>query len=135
MPAHNIVIGQKVTTDKTQRAKELRQNMTATEKILWQALRANRLNGLHFRRQQIIGGFIADFYCHAASLAIEVDGPIHENQQENDQARSEVINTYGIEVMRFKNVEVLTQLPKVLAEINHICHQRLLFPDREEAEG
>ena len=50
----NIVIGQKVTPIKVQRAKELRHQMTQEEKILWQHLRANRLNGLHFRRQQII---------------------------------------------------------------------------------
>jgi very-short-patch-repair endonuclease len=77
MPARNIVIGQKVTSEKVQRAKELRKNMTGAEKLLWQSLRANRLNGWHFRRQQIIGGFIADFYCHAAALVIELNGGIH----------------------------------------------------------
>jgi very-short-patch-repair endonuclease len=131
MSVHNIVIGQKVTTAKVQRAKELRQNMTGAEKVLWQVLRANRLNGLHFRRQQIIGGFIADFYCHAALLVIEIDGPIHDQQQEYDQARSEAIIAYGLDVVRFKNEEILTQLAKVLAEINLICHQRLPFPSQD----
>ena len=74
---NNIVIGQKVNSDKVQRAKELRRQMTPEENILWQYLRANRLHGLHFRRQQIIDGFIADFYCHASRLVIEVDGKIH----------------------------------------------------------
>ncbi|WP_292738042.1 DUF559 domain-containing protein [Nostoc sp. JL31] len=74
----NIVIGYKADLVKVQRAKELRQQMTPEEKILWQHLRANRLNGLHFRRQQIINGFIADFYCHSTALVIEVDGKIHE---------------------------------------------------------
>ena len=135
MSARNIVIGQKVTDAKLQRAKELRQNMTEAEKMLWQALRANRLNGWHFRRQQIIAGFIADFYCHAAALVIELDGPIHDNQQEYDQARSDVINTYNIEIMRFKNEEVLNQLPKVLTEIDRACHERLPFPPREGVGG
>lgn len=135
MPAHNIVIGQKVTSAKVQRAKELRQNMTEAEKILWQAVRANRLNGWHFRRQQIIAGFIADFYCHAAALVIEVDGPIHENQQEYDQTRAEAINTYNIAIIRFKNEEIFTHLSKVLAEIDSICHDRLPFPKRERAGG
>ena len=128
VPAHNIVIGQKVTSAKIQRAKELRQNMTETEKILWQALRANRLNGWHFRRQQIIGGFITDFYCHAAALVIELDGPIHDNQQQYDQERTELIKTYGIEVVRFKNEAVLAQLPQVLQEIDRLCHERSFPP-------
>jgi very-short-patch-repair endonuclease len=47
--------------------------MTPEEKILWQHLRANRLQGYHFRRQQIIDGFIADFYYHATALVVEID--------------------------------------------------------------
>jgi very-short-patch-repair endonuclease len=124
MPARNIVIGQNVSSAKVQRAKELRQNMTEAEKALWQAVRANRLNGWHFRRQQIIGGFIADFYCHAAALVVELDGGIHKSQQEYDQERTELIKTYGIEVVRFKNETVLTQLPQVLQEIDHLCRER-----------
>ena len=128
LPAHNIVIGQKVTDAKIQRAKQLRHNMTEAEKALWQAVRANRLNGWHFRRQQIIGGFIADFYCHAAALIIELDGPIHDNQQEYDQQRTELIKTYGIEVVRFKNEAILTQLPQALQEIDRLCRERANSP-------
>ncbi len=57
MPVKNIVTGQKITQAKLLRAKELRRQMTPTERRLWQRLRANRLNGFHFRRQQIIAGF------------------------------------------------------------------------------
>lgn len=67
MPTRNIVIGQKVDQAKVERAKELRKNLTPEERILWQRLRANRLDGWHFRRQQIIDGFIVDFYCHKAA--------------------------------------------------------------------
>jgi very-short-patch-repair endonuclease len=125
MPAHNIVIGQKVTSAKVQRARELRQDMTEAEKILWQAVRANRLNGWHFRRQQIIGGFIADFYCHAASLVVELDGGIHTNQQEYDQERTELMKMCGMEVVRFKNEQVLRDLPQVLQEIDRLCCARV----------
>jgi very-short-patch-repair endonuclease len=76
MPIKNIIPGQTVTKEKLQRAKELRRDMTPAEKILWQELRANKL-GVHFRRQQVIAGFIVDFYCHKAGLVIEVDGDIH----------------------------------------------------------
>ncbi len=124
MPAHNIVIGQKVNPAKIQRARELRQSMTETEKILWQAVRADRLNGWHFRRQQVIGGFIADFYCHAAALVVELDGEIHKSQQEYDRERDEFIRGKEIEVLRFKNDEVLNQLPQVLRKIDELCRAR-----------
>ena len=98
--------------------------MTEAEKVLWQALRTNRLNGWHFRRQQIIGGYIADFYCHAASLVIELDGGIHAAQKDYDQERSELINLHGIEVVRLKNEQVLQDLPKVLKDIDWLCNER-----------
>ncbi len=78
MGKKNIVTGQRVKKEKLERAKELRRNMTPAERRLWNELRANRLGGWHFRRQQIIDGFIVDFYCHKAGLIIEVDGPIHD---------------------------------------------------------
>src|SRR5258707_1243130 len=52
--------------------------MTPAERRLWKALRRNALDGLHFRRQQVIEGYIADFYCDAAKLAIELDGAVHQ---------------------------------------------------------
>ena len=67
MPVKNIVTNQKVTAQKLQRAKELRREMTPAEKILWEELRANKL-GAHFRRQQVIAGFIVDFYCHPVKI-------------------------------------------------------------------
>ena len=76
-----IIPGQRVTKEKLQRAKELRRDMTPAEKILWQELRGNKL-GIHFRRQQIIAGFIVDFYCHKAALVVEVDGDVHDLQKE-----------------------------------------------------
>jgi very-short-patch-repair endonuclease len=98
MPAKNIIIGQKVRSEKTQRAKELRRKMTEAEAILWQCLRANQLDGWHFRRQQVIGGFIVDFYCHAAYLAVEVDGPIHEAQADYDREREQVLQSASVRV-------------------------------------
>jgi hypothetical protein len=57
-------------------ARQLRRSMTVAEQILWERLRSNRLQKMHFRRQQVIRGFIVDFYCHASRLVIEVDGPV-----------------------------------------------------------
>ncbi len=117
----NIVIGQKVTPVKVQRAKELRRQMTQEEKILWQHIRANRLNGLHFRRQQIIDGFIADFYCHAARLVIEVDGEIHQQQTEYDAERDRDLLERGLRLLRIKNEEVRQNLNSVLMRIATAC--------------
>lgn len=118
MPIKNIIQGQPVTTEKLERAKELRREMTPTEKILWAEIRANKL-GVHFRRQQIIAGFIVDFYCHKADLVIEVDGSVHDDQKqkENDVEREKVLKEMGLRIIRFKNYEVEKNLLKVIEEI------------------
>ena len=123
MPARNIVIGQRVNRVKAQRAKELRRQMTAGEKLLWERLRANRLLGLHFRRQQVIGGFIVDFYCHAAALVIEVDGGIHQRQIAYDEERDRVLSARGLRVLRFSDGAIRKDLPNVLAIIAAACRE------------
>ena len=94
-----------------ERARELRHNMTPTEKVLWHELRTDKLSGLHFRRQQIIDEYIVDFYCHAAALIIEIDGGIHEQQIEYDAERDAHLNSRGFKIMRFTNDEVMNSLP------------------------
>ena len=116
MPVKNIIPGQTVTKEKLQRAKELRREMTPAEKILWQELRANKL-GVHFRRQQVIAGFIVDFYCHKAALVVEVDGDIHDLQQEEDARREKVLSQMGLWVVRFRNEEVVKDLSAVVGKI------------------
>lgn len=123
MPVKNIVIGQKVNPAKAQRARELRQNMTRAEKILWRELRTNKLQGFHFRRQQVIDGFIVDFYCHAASLVIELDGGIHLTQKEYDAERERALVARGLRVLRFPNIEVESNLSVVLAQILAVCSE------------
>ena len=117
MSPKNIVIGQKITPEKRELARQLRQNMTPAERVLWEQLRANRLDGYHFRRQQIIDGFIVDFYCHRAALVIEVDGPIHETQEEADAEREAVLKGRDLSVLRFTNRQVMNRMNEVLREI------------------
>jgi very-short-patch-repair endonuclease len=117
MPVKNIVTGKKITQAKLQRAKELRRQMTPAEHRLWQRLRANRLDGFHFRRQQIIAGFIVDFYCHQANLIIEVDGPIHDDQRAADEEREAILCSGELHVLRFTNAQILQDLPSVLDTI------------------
>ena len=119
MPVKNIIPGQKITKEKLQRARELRHDMTAAETVLWQELRANKL-GVHFRRQQIIAGFIVDFYCHKAALVVEVDGDIHDLQQEEDARREKVLNDIGLRIVRFRNKEVLGNLSVVVSKIKQL---------------
>jgi very-short-patch-repair endonuclease len=118
MPIKNIIQGQSITKEKLERAKELRREMTPTEKILWQELRANKL-GVHFRRQQIIAGFIVDFYCHKADLVIEVDGSVHDGQEqkEYDVEREKILKEIGLRIIRFKNYEVQKNLQGVVERI------------------
>jgi very-short-patch-repair endonuclease len=121
MPAKNIIIGQNIDPAKAARARELRRTMTEGEKVLWERLRGNRLCGWHFRRQQVIGGFIVDFYCHAAGLAVELDGPVHENQADYDMERDRVLATYGVRVLRVKNQKVFENIEMVLGMILAAC--------------
>lgn len=116
MPVKNIIPGQKVTKEKQQRARELRREMTPAEKVLWEQIRANKL-GVHFRRQQVIAGFIVDFYCHKAALVIEIDGDIHDLQKEEDERREEVLSALGLRVVRFGNDEVMKDLSVVVGRI------------------
>ena len=92
--------------------------MTPAERILWSRLRANRFEGRQFRRQQIINGYITDFYCHSASLVIELDGGIHELQQEYDAERQLALEFHGLRVIRFSNSQIMNDLPTVLTKIS-----------------
>ena len=119
MPVKNIIPGQRVTEEKLERAKELRREMTPAEKLLWQQVRARKL-GVRFRRQQVIAGFIVDFYCHKASLVVEVDGDIHDLQQDEDARRENVLREMGLKVVRFRNHDILKKLSMVVKKIREL---------------
>jgi very-short-patch-repair endonuclease len=76
-----------------------------------------RLGGLRFRSQHPVGAFVLDFYCPSCKLVVEVDGVVHDQQVEYDEARTEHLNGYGYRVIRFRNEEVLHELPSVLERI------------------
>lgn len=93
--------------------------MTAEEELLWSRLRNRQLGGAKFRRQHPIGDFIADFYCEAHSLVIEVDGMYHDQraQKEYDEGRTYELNKLNVKVVRFTNLEVRENLQNVLDKI------------------
>jgi len=95
-------------------AREFRKEPTPSEKILWQALRGKKLDGIKFRRQQPVGYFVVDFYNSEYRLVIEVDGPIHELQKEADEARQEILEVLGLVVLRIKSEVVEKNLPFAL---------------------
>ena len=111
-----IVIGQHAP-EKRELARRFRSTMTMAERKLWAALRASKLVRLHFRRQQVIDGFIVDFYCHAAGLVIEIDGAVHNNQTEYDAERTQILSHRGLRILRFTNHQVINDLDTVLATI------------------
>ncbi|MBW4622225.1 MAG: endonuclease domain-containing protein [Cyanosarcina radialis HA8281-LM2] len=105
-------------------ARNLRQNLTPAEQILWQHLRNRKLHGLKFRRQHPIGRFIVDFYCPEYRLIVELDGEIHDRQVEYDMARTEQLQADGDRVLRFQNQEVLDRLSWVLEQILQGLHSQ-----------
>ena len=93
--------------------------MSPTEKTLWSKLRDHQLAGLHIRRQQPIGHFVADFYCATAKLVIEIDGDSHSepSQQAYDALRTRWLVSQGYRVIRFTNDDVAKRLTGVLLAI------------------
>ena len=106
-------------------ALKMRRNMTGAEATLWRFLRANRLGGLQFRRQQVIDRFIADFYCHAAGLVVEVDGGVHDQQRARDAERDHAITSRGLRVLRFSNEQVVSDTQGVLREILRVAREMI----------
>jgi very-short-patch-repair endonuclease len=102
-----------------QAAREMRKNPTPAEKALWRVLRDRAVNGLRFRRQHTLDGLVLDFYCAEVRLCVELDGAVHDaaGQQERDAARTEHLRARDIRVIRFRNDEVLTDMPSVLTRI------------------
>ncbi|MDO5653714.1 MAG: DUF559 domain-containing protein [Brachymonas sp.] len=94
-------------------AKTLRQNMTDAEQRLWHHLRAHRLNGEKFRRQQQIGSYIVDFVHFGARLIVEADGGQH-NENPEDVVRDAWLIGQGFHVLRFWNHDILSNTDAVL---------------------
>ena len=99
-------------------AKRQRQNPTIAERVLWEYLKRGQL-GQPFRKQHIIGEFIADFICLPVRLIIEVDGGYHQlpEQQVDDETRTQWLNKQGFRVIRFTNEQVLFDTDNVIQEI------------------
>lgn len=101
------------------KAKNLRQNMTATEKIMWEVLKNKQFLGYKFRRQHPIHIYIVDFYCHELELIIEIDGEYHNQtaQISKDLERSSLLKFQNLHVIRFSNERVYNSIDDVLRNL------------------
>ena len=109
----------------TKTARELRKKSTAAENIFWEEVRNRKILKRKFYRQfpihfEFAGRkrfFIADFYCNEKKLIVEIDGGIHEQQNNYDKLRTIIISELGIKVIRFKNELVINNLDKVIGSL------------------
>ena len=109
MTQKSIAQNQRVSSEKIKRSRELRTDMTPAEKMFWEMVRGKRMFGLKFRRQQIIDGFIVDFYCDSIGLCVEIDGGIHDNNEQRnyDKLREEAIALRGLRILRIRNEDLV----------------------------
>ena len=107
---------------KRQSAKRLRENTTVAEQILWRHLRSLEVKGSHFRRQVVIGPYIADFACLTLRLIVEVDGSQHADEKglAYDETRTRWLQSEGYRVIRFWNNDVMSKTESVLEAIHNM---------------
>ena len=100
-------------------AKDLRNNLTEAEKLLWEQLESNKFHNFKFRRQHPILNYVVDFYCHKLKLVIEIDGGYHENKEqiEKDRERTENLIFNELTVIRYTNSQVKDNITAVLTGI------------------
>jgi very-short-patch-repair endonuclease len=105
-------------------AQNLRKSMTKEETKLWYQFLCRYPN--RFRRQYVIGNYIADFYCHQAKLVVELDGSQHytPEEMEYDQARTAYLQSQGLQVLRFSNLEVMRKFQNVCEKIDMTAKER-----------
>ncbi len=112
-------------------AREMRNNPTEAERVFWEVIRSRKICDVRFLRQhplffEFLGKttfYIADFYSREKRLVIEIDGRIHHYTKERDKQRTEIINSMGIRVIRFKNDEVLNDLSGTVEKLKRIFNE------------
>jgi very-short-patch-repair endonuclease len=105
-------------------ARNLRQNLTNPERLLWSRLRRRQLAGFRFRRQHLIGSYICDFVCPEAALVVELDGSQHLDAAAYDSRRDNFLRSRGFRVLRFWNGQVLGETENVIETICEALHRK-----------
>ena len=115
--------------------RSLRNNPTPAERKLWRHLSARQLAGVRFNRQVKVGGYAIDLAARTAKLAIELDGDTHAVTAEKDAARTAFLESRGYRVIRFSNVDVMTNVEGVVAEIERALAERPSPSPSRKREG
>ena len=112
-------------------ARQLRRYETELEKIMWEILRNRRFLGFKFRRQHVVEGFVAVFYCHRLKFIVEIDGWVHDKRKHYDKIRDDILKSKGYSIIRFKNDEVVGNLSKVCQNLEYALTLTLSQGERE----
>ena len=120
----------KYNTSLKQPARKLRADMTDAERLLWSRLRGKQVLGVQFYRQKPIGPYIVDFHAPTAKLVVELDGSQHfdEAGQVSDRRRDAYLETLGLRVLRFDNLQVMKETEAVLETIFGVVAERVKSP-------
>jgi very-short-patch-repair endonuclease len=102
-----------------QLARELRNNSTLAEIMLWNELKGRKLRGYRFMRQKPIGEYIVDFFCSKLKLIIEIDGESHIGKEDYDRQRQQDLEDLGLTFLRFDDLEVRYNLDRVIQTIEN----------------
>lgn len=116
----SVSTGRRIKDAKLELAKKMRRQMTLAERCFWNGVRGRKMHGLKFRRQQIIDGFIADFYCNELRLIVEIGGGVHESQKDYDKLRGWILSRNDIKIIRFSNGVVIHQFDEVIKQIGKL---------------
>jgi very-short-patch-repair endonuclease len=102
-----------------QLARNLRNNSTLSEVLLWNVLKGKQLNGYQFMRQKPIGNYIVDFYCSKLNLVIEIDGDSHDSfkNQERDLEKDKFLQSLDLFVFRIEDLEVKKNISVIIEEL------------------
>ena len=100
-----------------EKARQLRNNATFSERLLWKHLKGKQISGYDFDRQKPIDKYIVDFFCQELMLVIEVDGITHNDKMDYDFKRQNDLERFGLKVLRFNALDVVHKTPAVLEEI------------------
>jgi len=114
-------------------ARRLRRQLSLPEVLLWRLLRLSRRE-LRFRRQHAIGPFVADFYCPAAKMVIEIDGSAHDWRQDADDGRDAYMTSLGLQVVRISATDVLADPEAVADGIYRLCED-VAGPSTTQPQG
>ena len=136
-PTRFNIRNQRINPKKLELARHFRKNPTESEDAVWQMLRNRQIRNLKWRRQQVIDGFIADFYCAELNVVLEIDGSVHDDEdvKDYDAYRTSVFESKGIRTFRLRNEDCDKQHLTELIEQIITCCSPHPSPGEERGQG